>query len=540
MSATAAVVSNPPVPLQTSAIDKGELKHIPITDLHESPWNPRKYFPVSAMAELVESIRSKGFWEWNALMARPRSTGGYELGAGHRRYRAAKEAGLKTLPVWVRPMDDPEFLAVLTFDNSNREDPHPLDEAAGFRFYMDKTGATVTDIAGRIGQSKEYVYQRLKYADLIVAGQKAFWDGAISAGQAIQIARLPNAEQGKTLKHIAEYGKHRPVSERDLRDWIAREVHRDVSKVHFDPKDPNLVAGVPACSACIKRVGNSPELFPEISNPDTCTDPACFQRKQQTFVKIAIAQRDMEVKEDKSKLPLELVSESYFMSKSAPSVLLKSGYEVVEKSKRCENARDAIVVDGDLGKRLLICAAKKCPVHHPGAPAPTLKELAEAKCREAAVKREQFLDQKIPLAIATKCAVPFGKTELLALSQVLLDLVDVKGLAVTLGIKAVERKVSLRILGTEEDFVTPLIGHFARMPVADLARKVIEMAAGSMHRDEQRALAKMSFGIDLSKLVADAPVKKAAPSPSKKGPVAVAKKTAKKAVKKAVKKAKGK
>src|SRR5258707_14371312 len=95
-------------------------------------------------------------------------------------------------------MDDVEFLDVLNFDNAGREDVHPLHEAAGWRQWMEKTGKGVLDIAARIGQSKEYVYQRLKYSALIPEAQAAFLDGKLTAGHAVQIARRD--DQKKWLK----------------------------------------------------------------------------------------------------------------------------------------------------------------------------------------------------------------------------------------------------------------------------------------------------------------------------------------------------
>jgi hypothetical protein len=126
-------------------------------------------------------------------------------------------------------MTDEQFLDVLNFDNAGREDVHPLHEAGGWRQWMEKTGKGVLGIAARIGQSKEYVYQRLKYAALIESAAKAFLDGAISAGHAILIARLePKAQEGALKFALAEDWQRRKPGVRALADHLHRDAYVDL------------------------------------------------------------------------------------------------------------------------------------------------------------------------------------------------------------------------------------------------------------------------------------------------------------------------
>ena len=526
--------------LQTSA---GAAQYIALDLLRESQWNPRKHFPAEAMAKLVASMEQEGFWPWNALVARPRLDGGYEIGAGHRRFRAAKEAGLQEVPVYVREMSDEDFLRVLMFDNSNREDVHPLDEAAGFRFYLDRSGKKVADIAAQIGQSREYVYQRLKYADLIEPAQKAFWAGEISSGHAVLIARLPPAEQERALK-VSDN-----MSVRDLGDWIAREVHRDVKKAHFDSDDAQLVRGIPACTTCPSRAGNAPELFPGIA-ADTCTNPSCFERKQQTHVNIQIAKRAGEIRDGAKKLPLLTVIDSYNIWPGPQGALTPGDYVVIGgKVKTCDHARDAIVVAGDVGKMLSVCVEKKCTVHRTASgvaaavgtatrPA-SAAEREEERQRKEKVDRDDRLKRLIPGAVAAKCAIPYGKTELLVVAQFLLgDFVDPEPIAAELGVKP-GKKPGRFGGGPEDDYVGPLLRYLAGLSEAALGRKVMGFLVGALFVEEQQALARMSFGIDLEKL-AEPVVEKVAPAPKKPQPKAAKKKAAAKPVKPPVKKAKAK
>ena len=352
--------------LQTLAMPPAELREVAIEELHESPENPRKYFAKKKLDELAASMREHGFWSWNPIMGRPRSAGGYEIGAGHRRYRAAKAAGLATVPVAVSAMSDEQFLRVLTFDNSNREDPHALDEAAGFRFYMEKTGCKVTDIANEIGQSKEYVYQRLKYADLIDPAREAFMDEKITSGHAVLIARLQPADQKQSLEYcLSDNPFDRGVSVRDLAQWIERAIHRDVRKAAFDLKSPDLLAGVRACTDCLKRAGNSPELFPDIKHADTCMDPTCYNRKESAHIQIKLAARNTDP--DPKKPPLLQVATAYrsYGEKTPAGVLDRGQYTLIAgKQGRCDHSRDAIVVEGnDRGRSVAVCIDKKCKKH---------------------------------------------------------------------------------------------------------------------------------------------------------------------------------
>jgi ParB/RepB/Spo0J family partition protein len=140
-------------------------QEIALTELHESPWNPRRHFPQKSLEELAESIRKVDVL--SPLLVCPRDAGGYEMAAGHRRLRAAKLAKLAEVPCVVRPMPDQEFLEILTIENLQREDVHPLDEGEGYRTLMAQTGWLADEVAAKVGKSKSYVYQRLKLAELI-------------------------------------------------------------------------------------------------------------------------------------------------------------------------------------------------------------------------------------------------------------------------------------------------------------------------------------------------------------------------------------
>lgn len=195
-------MSEPTVPQGSSRY----IAAMPLVELYESKHNPRKHFDAAALKELEQSIREKGVL--TPLLARPNGKG-HELAAGHRRFRAAKAAGLEAVPVVVRDMTDAELLEILVVENSQREDVHPLEEAAGYQALVKSAGYDVARIAARIGRSAEYVYGRLKLLNLIPEAQRLFLAGKFEAGHAVLLARLSPKDQERAIDPEGPYNRDR-------------------------------------------------------------------------------------------------------------------------------------------------------------------------------------------------------------------------------------------------------------------------------------------------------------------------------------------
>lgn len=327
------------------------LQQIPLTKLHESLLNPRRSFDEKSLKELADNLTQVGVL--TPLLVRPNSKG-YEIAAGHRRYRAAKLAKLSEVPCVVRELSDASFLEIMTIENLQREDIHPLDEALGYQALIDKTGMEVEAIAAKVGKSESYVYQRLKLAALIDKAQKAFLDDKITAGHAILIARLQPKDQKEALEYCTGWINVRSV--RDLASWIERDIHMDLHAAPFKKDEANLVPKAGPCTTCPKRTGFMPALFHDIAKKDTCTDRTCFQAKLAAFVD----RRKAELAKDGEK-PVELSDEYH-----RPHVkgALTQDHWMEAGKKTCEHVRTGIMVDGDrLGKVLKVCTDQKCRVH---------------------------------------------------------------------------------------------------------------------------------------------------------------------------------
>lgn len=250
------------------------LQMIPMTNLTEASWNHRKAFDPAQMAELTSSILSKGIL--NPLLVRARN-GGFEILAGHRRFKAAKAAGLSEVPAVVHDVEsDSAAMELAIVDNLQRQDLHPLEEADGYR-QLRAAGYDVARIAERVGRSVAYVYDRLRLANLTDNARKLFESGRITAGHAVLLARLKPEHQAVAIKtpralfdseallfdptreeegDAEDPGK--PMSVRELQAWIDQHCKLDVDagQDYLEQLFPDVAAAVtsPAVEAGEEKV----------------------------------------------------------------------------------------------------------------------------------------------------------------------------------------------------------------------------------------------------------------------------------------------
>jgi len=170
---------------------------IPVLELRPSPLNPRKRADTGKLEELASSM-GNGVGVIEPLVVRRTDRPGYEIVAGERRWRAATLAGLDVVPAVVKPLTDAQVLEIMVIENDQREDINPLEEGDGFKRLM-KFGFDIDKLAGRIGRSRKYIYDRVKLLDLVPAAKTLLLDGHISAGHAILLARLQPDQQKRAI-----------------------------------------------------------------------------------------------------------------------------------------------------------------------------------------------------------------------------------------------------------------------------------------------------------------------------------------------------
>jgi ParB/RepB/Spo0J family partition protein len=236
---------------------ENEYRSIPLALLFESKSNPRKHYDKAALEELTASVREKGVLE--PLIVRAGKQGGvdgYEVVAGHRRFRAATAAELVEVPCRVMELSDVEALEVQCVENLQRADVHPLDEAQGYHALHTRAKFDVADIAGKIGKSVQYVYDRLKLLSLTKEAQKLFLADRFTTGHAVILARLSPEDQERAIDGegnrygsvgglwqpeqlvLAPGGEDRqkdeplkPVSVRELQGWVDKHTKLEPEQV---------------------------------------------------------------------------------------------------------------------------------------------------------------------------------------------------------------------------------------------------------------------------------------------------------------------
>lgn len=168
---------------------------LPLEQLRSSDLNPRKVFDEAKIAELAQSIRELGVVE--PIVARSMGDH-YQIVAGERRVRAARLAGLATIPAIVRPLTDAQALEIMVVENNQRQDVNPLEEGDGFARLLGY-GYELEKLAERIGRSTKYIYDRIKLRDLTPVGRQLLLDGRMTAGHGILLARLKPADQERAI-----------------------------------------------------------------------------------------------------------------------------------------------------------------------------------------------------------------------------------------------------------------------------------------------------------------------------------------------------
>jgi len=334
-------------------MEQADFRMIPLGELRESALNPRKHFDPARLEELTTSVRTHGVR--TPLLVRPNGKG-YEIGAGHRRFRAAAAAGLAEVPAVVRAMPDPEFLELLTFENLQREDVHPLEEAEGYRQLLNsKGGYDAAKIAERVGKSVKYVYDRIKLLSLSKAAQAEFRDGRITAGHAILLARLTPKDQERVMdldhgglwqdqsllfhpeqdEAFDEHDHFKPVSVRELQAWIDGHVRLEAAEA-------------------------DPMLFPELVQTVAAA-------KEESEKVVRITHEDMTPDDAKD-------GQKLYLGRSWKRA------DAAHGSKTCVLSVTGVVVIGPgRGEAFKVCVAKdKCRIHW----AERIKEL-EARAKEA-------------------------------------------------------------------------------------------------------------------------------------------------------------
>lgn len=178
--------------------------------IEPNPRQPRQVFDDEALAELVHSIREFGLMQPIVVRALPEAAPDaprYQLVMGERRWRAAQQAGLETIPAIVRETDDDNLLRDALLENIHRVQLNPLEEAAAYQQLLEEFGVTHDELATRLGRSRPLVTNMIRLLRLPIAVQRRVAAGVLSAGHARALLSLEagsGAQEELAARIVAE------------------------------------------------------------------------------------------------------------------------------------------------------------------------------------------------------------------------------------------------------------------------------------------------------------------------------------------------
>jgi ParB family transcriptional regulator, chromosome partitioning protein len=232
------------IPTDLTGADPGSgFREVPVGSIAPNPLQPRSYFDEEALASLTASVAELGVLQ--PILVREVGDDRYELIAGERRWRAAKRAGLPSIPVVVRAVDDVLSLEQALVENLHREDLNPLEEAAAYQQLLEDFSLTQEQVAQKVGRSRSAVANTLRLFQLPPSIQRLVAENQLAAGHAKALLGTPDrAYQEALAKRIVAEG----LSVREAEEAVRRHNEPEAEEA-APPTDP-----VPASAPPSKRL----------------------------------------------------------------------------------------------------------------------------------------------------------------------------------------------------------------------------------------------------------------------------------------------
>lgn len=205
-------------------IEKEEIvQEIKLKELRPNPYQPRKEFAAGALEELKQSIQLHGILQ--PIIAR-KSIKGYEIVVGERRFRAAKEAGLKTVPVVVRELSEQQMMELAILENLQREDLNPIEEAVAYQLLLDRSNFTQDELAKRLGKSRPHIANHIRLLSLPTDIQMYISEGKLTMGHGRTLLGLKNKAK---IKEVAEKVIKEQLNVRQL-ETLIQQLNQNVPR----------------------------------------------------------------------------------------------------------------------------------------------------------------------------------------------------------------------------------------------------------------------------------------------------------------------
>ncbi|HTT88410.1 MAG TPA: ParB/RepB/Spo0J family partition protein [Acidimicrobiales bacterium] len=213
--------------------ERGALVELAVTVIRPNPRQPREHFDEDALAALTASVREIGILQ--PILVRRVGESEYELIAGERRWRAARRAGLDTLPAIVRDASEGESLQQALIENLNREELNPLEEAAGYQQLIEDFGFTHEQLSTRVGKSRVTITNALRLFQLPPSVQRLVADDRITAGHARTLLGTPDRSFQEAL---ARRAANEQLSVRAVEEAVRRHNQLSEPEESSPPRPP--------------------------------------------------------------------------------------------------------------------------------------------------------------------------------------------------------------------------------------------------------------------------------------------------------------
>lgn len=250
-----------------AASGDGGVRMVAIDAVQPNPFQPRRVFEPTALAELSESIRSHGLLQ--PLVVSPEGDG-FRLIAGERRWHAARAAGLERVPVVVREADRQQMLALAIIENVQRADLGPLEMAEAYRRLMDEFGLTQVEVAHVVGKSRVAVANTVRLLNLAPDVLPLLADGQLTEGHARALLAIEDPARQLAVAHRAIAG-----------GWTVRQIEAEVRLLTQPAPAP---AAAPPATPGAGTGGRSGQ--DDSADPDTAAAAAALEEALGTRVEI--------------------------------------------------------------------------------------------------------------------------------------------------------------------------------------------------------------------------------------------------------------
>ena len=204
---------------------------LPLREIEPNRAQPRKQFDEGALAELADSISQHGILQ--PLLVRPLVSGGYQIVAGERRWRAARMAGLTEVPAVVREMSDQQVMQLALIENLQREDLTALEEAQGYQTLMESYELTQEEIAKIVGKSRPAVANALRLLNLPQAVRELVAEGKLSAGHARTLLPIESAQD---MLEMAQLTVKHGISVSELEKMVKKFLSHETETEPASPR----------------------------------------------------------------------------------------------------------------------------------------------------------------------------------------------------------------------------------------------------------------------------------------------------------------